>query len=150
MILSCSRMRRGTGWGHSIRTWNREKPSFWRVCSFSRRDVSRDCQGAGPDRVAHDQAMKDASGKGISHPQKADRQTVASCKDPTTSSVHKLLPNSWGFWAGKVFGILGPPKICVSSANAGTDWGWEKARLILSFYRQETGAHTSRGCNSRA
>lgn len=56
-------------------------------------DVSTDCTGAGPDHVAHDQAMKDASGEGISHPQKTDRQMVASCKDLMTSSVRRLQPN---------------------------------------------------------
>lgn len=52
------------------------------------------CQGAEPDHVAHHQAMKDASGKGIGRPQKAERQTVASCKDLMTGSVHRLQLNS--------------------------------------------------------
>ena len=76
-----------------MHTCNREKPSLCRVCNFSKRDVSTDCQGAGPDHVAHDQAMKDASGEEISCPQKADRQTVASCKDLMTGSVHRFQPN---------------------------------------------------------
>lgn len=49
-----------------------------------------DCQGAGP---GYFQAMKDASGEGISRLQKADRPMVASCKDLMTSSVHRLQSN---------------------------------------------------------
>lgn len=79
--------------GTPVHTWNREKSSFWRVCEFSRGDVSADCQGAGPDRVVHDQAVKGGSGEGTSRPQKADRQAVDSCKDLLTSSVHRLQPN---------------------------------------------------------
>lgn len=110
--------------------------------------VSTDCQCAGPDHVVYDQAMEDASGVGISHPQQADRQMVASLL--MSSSVHRHQPNPWEFCTGSVLGILRTPNVWVRSPNAGTGWSWEKARFILSFYRQETGAHTNWGCNSWA
>lgn len=114
------------------------------------RIVSTDCQCAGLDHVAHDQAMEDASGRGISHSQQADRQIVVSSKDLMSSSVHRHQPNPWEFCTGNVLGILKTLNVWVSSANAGKGWSWEKERFILSFYRQETGVRTSRGCNSWA
>lgn len=74
--------------GTPVHTCSREDPSFQSLCNFPRWDVT--CQGAGPDHVAHDQAMKDASGEGISGSQKADRQMVASVRIYMTSSVHRL------------------------------------------------------------
>lgn len=88
----------GSRWGHPVHTWNREKPYKRKVCSYSRWDVTTDFQGAGPDHVAHDQPIKVASGEGISHPQKEDRQKVGACKDLIKSFLHGLKPDPWGFW----------------------------------------------------
>lgn len=99
----------GSRWGHTIgihvHTWNKEKPSKRRVCSYSRWDVTTDCQNAGPDHVACDQPMEIALGEGISHPQKADRQKAAACKDLMTTFVHGLKPDPWGFCSRNLSGI---------------------------------------------
>lgn len=129
---------------------NREKPSFQRVCNFCRWDLNTNRQQVKPDRVAHNHTMKDVSQEGISLPQRADRQMAASCKDLMTSSEHRLQPNPCVFYTGNVLSVHRTMNVYVSFTKAGTDWSWEKARLILSFYRQEPGALTNWGCNSWA